>query len=342
MATKKTAPATRTHDDEVRVWLQDTTWYDRLLSWDTSMVSAGREFKLHGRIPYLGITTAMARFMLRKRPNRLRDGLGKGRSGSVTTHGPYGAQLGSLVHEEMEHMIKLGDRRAFADLHEGAQPHVLTERILWAELKQEGLQPVKAEFTVHDPQIRLAARLDGVSLKQSGLAVFMERKTQFDHTWDRQDPRRLWRARSGLGGHSCTPMDQACVQVGLAAVMALRYLRHKALVTLDATTDPRQRTALVRELEHLVVDRITAAIVHAPMNSAVRVIYVPKATMRFLAEVVYPKLMANMQRAAVAKSASAKKAAVAVPIVGERTKKRRRSTDSFMGRNPKRTKTMTH
>ena len=84
--------------DKVPEWLKDRAWYDRLLAYETPIVSDGDYYTLKGtkRIP--GVTSVMKNRLktMRARP------LGRRRTVKATRpDGINGAQLGSRVHSQV-------------------------------------------------------------------------------------------------------------------------------------------------------------------------------------------------------------------------------------------------
>jgi hypothetical protein len=193
----------------------------------------------------MGVTTAMSNYLLIKRDQRISEAeraqtaaayapLANRRpnqSRAIKIGGPTGTQRGSLVHEQMEHLILL-DRPSFmAKYPEGL--HVWTALLMRDILDKSPnppkptLQPFKPEFVFYDILSRLACKVDNLSLDESGIIHFIEYKTGSNGVFYKPDPSHYWRkdqwARTLAGSRTtCTPFDQAVIQVTLCVVIARR------------------------------------------------------------------------------------------------------------------------
>jgi len=194
-----------------RAWVRHSGWYDMIMGYHTPVISEGRRYTWQGGRVIPGLTSVMTHQLMverRKRGKRIR----------LKRTGIRGAQLGSLVHRQIEDWI-LHDGAGFRARHPRG-PHAYTVRAMDEMVRVRGWQPIRAEYVVHDPQVNMATRIDVVCLKRDGTPVFVELKTQYEGgAFDAQDPDKRWRCSGPLRGCSCTPADQAAVQITLGVIM---------------------------------------------------------------------------------------------------------------------------
>lgn len=157
-----------------------------------------------------------------------------GVAGLAPMLGLRGPGRGTLIHTQIEDSV-LHDAEHFARRHaHGMHPWA---RSLLGALLQRGLRPFKAEFIVHDADMRCATRIDLVAVDRTGRLHFIENKTGYANgKWHdvrgaaqaaREGTGARWRPDylNALAFFPCTARNQAAVQAVLGARMAARMLR---------------------------------------------------------------------------------------------------------------------
>jgi len=143
-----------------------------------------------------------------------------------------GAQLGSLVHQQMADLIDMdnaGFARKYGVRDEGAGGgglHVNTECLMKAIIEQ-GMVPVRPEFLVYNLAAGHATRIDNVAIElATGRLVFIEYKTGYGEGKFMEPARHLrWRHPAmAASGTPCSPYSMACTQITLGTAMAVQQM----------------------------------------------------------------------------------------------------------------------